>query len=230
MQPYIFPYIGYFHLVHSVDKFIFLDDVNYINRGWINRNRISQVHDKHDYMFTIPLDGASQNKKINEIRLHENYITWRDSFHKTFTNVYRKAPNTKSVEALIFTLLYKFQPGDLISDLAKESVQACYEHIEGATDKWIASSSIYQNTELKKGERLIDICHKEKADTYHNAIGGQELYTKEQFAAKAISLKFVQSGLKAYRNAGLPGLSIIDMLCYCDQETLQKQLRSYHLI
>ena len=40
MQPYIFPYIGYYQLAGAVDKFVFLDDVNYINKGWINRNNI----------------------------------------------------------------------------------------------------------------------------------------------------------------------------------------------
>ncbi len=40
MQPYFFPYIGYFQLINAVDKYVFLDDVHFINRGWINRNRI----------------------------------------------------------------------------------------------------------------------------------------------------------------------------------------------
>ena len=40
MQPYFFPYIGYWQLINIVDKYVVFDDVNYINRGWINRNRI----------------------------------------------------------------------------------------------------------------------------------------------------------------------------------------------
>ena len=40
MQPYFLPYIGYFQLLAAVDTFVVLDDVNYINRGWINRNRL----------------------------------------------------------------------------------------------------------------------------------------------------------------------------------------------
>ena len=41
MQPYFLPYIGYWQLLRAVDTFVVLDDVNYINRGWINRNRIA---------------------------------------------------------------------------------------------------------------------------------------------------------------------------------------------
>ncbi len=42
MQPYLFPYIGYFQLVAAADEFIFYDDVQYINEGWINRNRLPE--------------------------------------------------------------------------------------------------------------------------------------------------------------------------------------------
>ena len=62
MQPYFVPYIGYFRLINAVDKFVLLDDVNYINRGWINRNRI--LLGERPHTITIPLKGASQNKKI----------------------------------------------------------------------------------------------------------------------------------------------------------------------
>jgi hypothetical protein len=67
MQPYLFPYIGYFQMINTVDHFVFYDDVNFINRGWINRNRIL-VNGK-DTFITVPLIKASQNKKINEINL-----------------------------------------------------------------------------------------------------------------------------------------------------------------
>lgn len=40
MQPYFFPYLGYFQLVQAVDDFVFYDDVMFIKKGWINRNRI----------------------------------------------------------------------------------------------------------------------------------------------------------------------------------------------
>ena len=65
MQPYIFPYIGYFQLVQAVEMFVFYDDVNYIKGGWINRNRIL-INNQPSYV-TIPLKGASPNKLICEI-------------------------------------------------------------------------------------------------------------------------------------------------------------------
>ena len=67
MQPYVFPYLGYFHLIEASNLFVFYDDVNYITRGWINRNRI--LLNGKDFLFTIPVSKASQNKLINEITL-----------------------------------------------------------------------------------------------------------------------------------------------------------------
>jgi len=236
MQPYTLPYIGYLHLIHFVDKFIFLDDVSYINRGWINRNRITSVDGKSDYLFTIPLEGASQNRKINEISLHTNYPKWLSSFHKTFVSAYRKAPFFKEAEDLVFATLQSFKPGDLISDLAKRSIKSVFDYVHGVSfgnlgDRvWVTSSSQYGNQGLKKGARLIDICKQEGADHYINAIGGQELYTKPMFAEEGIKLSFVKSELKPYRQPFLPGLSIIDMIAYCDPETLHEQINSYHLL
>ena len=67
MQPYFFPYLGYWQLISAVDRFIVFDDVNYIKKGWINRNRI--LLNGKDHLFTLPLKGASQNKLINEIEV-----------------------------------------------------------------------------------------------------------------------------------------------------------------
>jgi len=227
MQPYIFPYIGYFHLIHSSDKFVFLDDVNYINRGWINRNRIIAPDKMSDYLFTIPLAGASQNKKINEIRLHENYTKWRETFRKTFDAGYHQAPYYEQARKLVFDLFDSFAPGDLISDLAENSIKSCAIYLD--LDKKWSNSSQYGNQELKKASRLIDICKKENAEHYINAIGGQELYTKEVFQAEGVELSFVKSELRPYREPFIPGLSIIDLIAYCDPKALQEQIVSYSL-
>ena len=53
MQPYIFPYIGYFQLIADVDIFIVYDNIKYTKKGWINRNRMLQYG--KDIMFSLPL-------------------------------------------------------------------------------------------------------------------------------------------------------------------------------
>ncbi len=86
MQPYFFPYIGYFQLINAVDTFVIYDDVNYIKKGWINRNNI--VINGEQKLFTISLSKASQNKMINEIDISDDFI----KFIKMLEMSYSKAP------------------------------------------------------------------------------------------------------------------------------------------
>jgi hypothetical protein len=65
MQPYFFPYLGYWQLIDTVDYFVIFDDVNYIKRGWINKNRI--LHNGNIESITLPIQKASQNSKRYEI-------------------------------------------------------------------------------------------------------------------------------------------------------------------
>ena len=74
MQPYFFPYIGYWQLIHAVDHFVIYDDVNYIKGGWINRNRIL-INGKPAYI-TVPLHKASAFKRICDTDLQPSPF-WR---------------------------------------------------------------------------------------------------------------------------------------------------------
>ena len=90
MQPYFFPYLGYFQLINAVDKFVVLDDVNYINKGWINRNRI--LINGHATFMTLPLQKASQNKRINEIELMAEPLGMEEAWER-FSDTGRMSPN-----------------------------------------------------------------------------------------------------------------------------------------
>ncbi|RYD96432.1 MAG: hypothetical protein EOP50_06640 [Sphingobacteriales bacterium] len=116
MQPYFLPYIGYLQLMNEVDKFIFYDDVAFINRGWVNRNRIL-VNGK-DFMLTVPLKDASQNKRIADIDLSDD-PKWRQKLLQTLGQSYRKAPFYKTV----FPLLEKIVNLEVrtIAELVRES-------------------------------------------------------------------------------------------------------------
>ncbi len=94
MQPYIFPYLGYYQLVHAVDTFVFFDDVNFIMKGWINRNRILQQNEP--FKFTVPLIKASQNRLINAIEISD-YNRWKSDFLKSIEHSYKKAPEFSSI-------------------------------------------------------------------------------------------------------------------------------------
>ncbi|WP_240915643.1 WbqC family protein [Cellulophaga sp. BC115SP] len=227
MQPYIFPYIGYFQLIKAVDKFVIYDDVNFINRGWINRNRIL-VNGK-DSLFTIPLKEASQNKLINEIEVNWD-DAWKSKWLKTLEQSYKKAPYFQQVRPIIEQTLG--QEKTIFSEIIVENLKLINAYL-GITTEIIPSSAIYQNIELKAQTRILDICLQEKANHYINPIGGIELYQKEVFEEKGMQLNFIKSKPVQYpqlKNDFVPWLSIIDVLMFNSVEQIQTFLDSYELV
>ncbi|WP_421830112.1 WbqC family protein [Larkinella sp.] len=227
MQPYFLPYIGYLQLMNEVDKFIFYDDVAFINRGWVNRNRIL-VNGK-DFMLTVPLKDASQNKRIADIDLSDD-PKWRQKLLQTLGQSYRKAPFYKTV----FPLLEKIVNLEVrtIAELVRNGFPLLNDYL-GIQTELVPSSEVYNNSELRGQERILDICLQEKATRYINPIGGMELYDRQRFAAAGIELFFIQSKRVEYpqfQNEFIPWLSIADVLMFNDVPAVQEMLKEFELI
>jgi len=226
MQPYCFPYIGYFQLINAVDKFVFLDDVNFINRGWINRNKI--LLNGEAYLFTIPLISASQNKLINEISVAEN--NWRTKILKTIELAYKKAPHFNTAYELIKDVF--LSSIEDISTLAKKSVCTICNYLDIHT-AMLNSSVAFTSNSLRGEERIINITKELSATDYLNLIGGKELYNKTNFLETGINVHFLKVKditYKQYKNSFVPNLSIIDVMMFNDKETIKGYLKEYELI
>ena len=227
MQPYIFPYVGYFQLINAVDKFVIYDDVNFINKGWINRNRI--LNNGKDSLFSIPLKEASQNKLINEIEVNWDGV-WKSKFLKTLEQCYKKAPYYQEVLTVIEqTLNVDNEP---ISKVIENNLRLICHYLDIKTEI-ISSSAIYQNSHLKAQERILDICLQEETTQYINPIGGLELYDKDFFESKNISLNFIKSKSIEYpqfKNDFVPWLSIIDVLMFNSKDKIKEFLDNYELV
>ncbi len=227
MQPYLFPYIGYYQLIKAVDKFVIYDDVSFINKGWINRNNI--LVNNEAYSFTTPLKEASQNRRINEIALDQNE-TWKIKFLKTLEHSYRKAPYFSQVALLIQDV---FNPGFThIHQLARESVILIARYL-GMQTGFVESSSKYNNVHLKGQNRILDICVQEGADHYINPVGGIEIYSRPNFENIGIKINFIKTKFITYpqfSNEFISNLSIIDVLMFNTKEEIQGMLNSYELI
>ena len=225
MQPYFFPYIGYWQLINSVDKFVLYDDVNYIKGGWINRNRIRINGDIRFY--NVPLVGASPNKKINEIQINQNPVLLRKNI-ATLELAYKKAPYYNDAFPVIYRAINNNR--QMLIDYLYYSICAICEYLDIHTEI-ILSSKLNKDNALKGQDKVIDICKSLFADTYINAIGGQSLYSTEVFKEKGIDLKFIETEFIQYNNEKyVPALSIIDMMMYCDKDELKQHLNSYKLI
>ncbi|BAX78898.1 WbqC family protein [Labilibaculum antarcticum] len=228
MQPYVFPYIGYFQLIEAASEIVFYDDVNYIKRGWVNRNRI--LLNGSDFLFTIPVSKGSQNKKINEVKPIPDEKFKRKLFLQMKYS-YSKAPYYKEVIELIENVCKKEYEN--IGDMGIASILAVHEYLH-KTIKWSKSSICSPlNADKEKADRLIDITKQFGYKTYVNTVGGRKLYQKEYFKDKGIDLYFIKTGKIEYAQAGnkfIPNLSIIDILMFNDKQTILRFFKNYILI
>lgn len=226
MQPYFFPYIGYWQLVAGVDKFVIFDDVNYINRGWINRNKIL-VNGEGKYI-NILMKGASQNKLINEIELFEEE-DWRSKVLQMIRNSYKKAPYFQEVFPVIEKAIC-LQYSNL-AEYLKETIRVVCGYLDIETEI-LVSSEIEKDISLKGQDKILAICKELDADTYINPIGGVELYSKEMFVQNGMELFFIQANDISYEQFGdtfVPWLSIIDIMMFNDKEKVKQMLEDYTL-
>lgn len=227
MQPYFMPYIGYFQLMNLVDKFVLYDDVAFINRGWVNRNRM--LLNGKDYLFTIPLKDASQNKRICDIALADD-PKWRAKLQKTIEQAYRKAPFYETVLPLTAKII-NFEAAN-VAAFIRHSLEVLTPYM-GIETELIPSSTIYENGHLKAQDRILDICRHEKATHYINPIGGMELYQKEDFADAGIRLNFIRSlpiTYPQFNHEFVAWLSVLDILMFNEPASIRTMLDKYELV
>ena len=228
MQPYIFPYIGYYQLVGAVDHFVFYDDVQYMKGGWLNRNNILVNGQKH--LFTIPLKNASIHQNIGEVEVLRGK-PWQKKLLRTIEQNYRKAPQFDSVFPLVSSV---FQTdSNKLSEMAISSIQIVADYLDLKT-RLLTSSEHFEELKGRDAQdRLIKICKSMNATNYINPIGGQSLYQKEVFADQQITLSFLQTHPHEYEQFGntfVPYLSMIDLLMFNDKPALGALLKQYSLI
>lgn len=227
MQPYFFPYIGYWQLISVVDKYVIYDDVNYINKSWINRNFI--LINGEAIRINLFLKGASQNKKINEIEILDDKF-YKDKFLKTIKNSYNKAPYFSEVFPIIQKIIYNKEKK--LSLYLKYLIEEICSYLLIDTEL-LLSSELNKNNQLKGQEKILEICRVIGADTYYNAIGGQDLYSYEEFEKRNIKLRFLKSEsieYKQFNNKFIGNLSIIDIMMFNSVEKIREFLKQYHLI
>lgn len=228
MQPYLFPYIGYFQLINSVNEFVVYDNIQYTKKGWINRNRIL-VNNK-DQLFTIPLQKDSDYLNIIDRKISGTWGDDRKKLINVLKSSYNKTPYFKEVFELIQECL--FYDNNNLFEFILNSLNKINLYLEIDTPIVISSTINIDHT-LKSQDKVLAICEAQKSTTYINAIGGTELYDKETFKNKNINLNFIKSEkieYKQFNNEFVPWLSIIDVMMFNSKEQIQKYLNSYTLI
>lgn len=228
MQPYLFPYLGYFQLVNAVDVFIFADDVNFIKGGFVNRNKI--LFHNEEWYLTIPC-LQSQNKYIKEIQIYKETKGYPKNILRTIQQTYAKAPFFADVFPMLETIFHS--EVESISTLAATSVELVSKYLEINVDFKFSSVSFSHTKGQDRSTRLISITKELGGDTYMNPIGGAKIYDKDFFESQGIKLDFLESEAITYpqfKDNFIPNLSIIDVLMFNSIEDVNKLLTKYRLI
>lgn len=229
MQPYFFPYIGYFQLMQAVDKFVVYDNIKFSKGGWIQRNRI--LLNGRDRMISLPLKSDSDFLDIYQRQLADSYDMDQKKLLRRIESAYRKAPFFQEVMKLIECCLC-FENRNLFLFLL-HALKKVRQYLNIRTEI-IVSSELSVDYNLRGQERVIAICEALAAAHYINPIGGTELYSERVFADRGIKLSFIKSGpiiYKQYDSASfVPNLSIIDVMMFNAPAQISHLLNEYELL
>lgn len=226
MQPYFFPYLGYWQLISAVDKYVVYDDVTYIKGGWINRNNI--LVNKQLHLLTLPLENASSFKNINEISITSK-ISEKEKLLKTIEMAYMKAPFFNEIYPIINKLI---MGNNNIALLNYNAILEITKYLNIKTEI-LLSSEIEKDNSLKAEKKVIHINKILGSDIYINAIGGQELYDRKMFKQNGLNLFFLKMReikYEQFKNDFVPNLSIIDVLMFNNKEEVAEMLNEYQLL
>lgn len=227
MQPYFFPYIGYWQLMDAVDIFVILDDVNYIRNGWIHKNRIS-LDDREHYLIN-PVRGASQNKKINKLEFVCDPRYYADML-RTLDYAYRDAAYYPQIREMIREII--LFPGPNVAQYLQNQLR-CLSRALGISTELYTSSS-FRGDVHEKGQRgIIELCRYLDADIYINPIGGRTLYDKESFQEAGIDLMFLEAALETIKTryqCKHPDYSILDLMARYSVAEINEMLLCRNLL
>ncbi|HIE4215328.1 TPA: WbqC family protein [Proteus mirabilis] len=225
MQPYLFPYIGYYQLAYYADKFIFYDDVNYIKGGYINRNNILTKNGLQ--MFTLPVNKASSFKKINE-------LYFQDNTKKILTSIYQNYSKTAYFHS-IFPIIENVLTNNNrnVANITSLSIIKIFEYLSLKFNYTFSSDQNYNRT-YNAQEKIYELCKINDAQEYINPIGGKSLYNKDEFKKRNIKLNFLEPVLSPYTQINssnfVSNASVIDILMNCNKDEIINQFNNFKII
>jgi hypothetical protein len=224
MQPYFFPYIGYFQLIAAVDLFVIYDNIKYTKRGWINRNRM--LLNGSDSLFSLPLKKGSDSLKIFERELASDFDPAK--LLSQFRGAYERAPYFDRTFSLLEEVI-AFGDRNLFSYLY-HSIQKTCLHL-GVPTELRKSSDVDIDHNLRSQDKVLAISRATGASVYINSSGGMELYSREKFSSNNVMLQFIRSkpfDYAQFHGSFVPWLSIVDVLMFNPIESVSDFINTYY--
>jgi hypothetical protein len=230
MQPYFFPYLGYFSLMKHTDMWIVFDVVQFIRHGWIERNRVLKHGEGWQYI-SVPLEKHSRDILIKDVSIRST-DEWQETILRQLEHYKKKAPFYRETTEFL-NEAFSFCT-ESITKLDAHLLKMTCEYL-GLNVKMSVFSEISLDIEpvTAPGDWALNISKAMKADGYINPPGAKELFDREKFSEAGISLGFLEIQLKDYdqkRSPFEPGLSIIDAMMFNSKEEINKMLDDFSLV
>jgi len=215
MQPYFFPYLGYFQLINAVDIWVNMDHAKFIKKGYMHKNTI-----QGNQIIRVPLLGASQNLNTREIKVD---LQSKDliKLRSTLEHQYKKTPFFQQAIEM-FDLAISLKPQSL-AELNFQIIKNIHSYL-GMNTKLLNTSIGMTNKPRTEG--IIEIVKNCKGSEYINAIGGRDIYENQSFLEHGVNLKFLNMTSEHPEDR----LSIFHLLANLPTDEIKCRLDCYELV
>lgn len=231
MQPYFFPYLGYFSLIKHTDEFILFDTVQFIRHGWIERNRLLKERGGWLYI-KVPLIKHNRDALIKDV-LIDNSQNWQGTILAQLQAYRKSAPYYRKVRELLEDVLSR-KYEDVVS-LDKATLEAVCIYLGIDTPMPLFSKMGLDIEEATApDEWALNICRAlGDVSEYWNPLGGQEFFDRSKYTKAGIELKFQKVHLREYNQQRTPfesGLSVLDVMMFNDPKEINNMLDDFSLL
>lgn len=232
MQPYFMPYIGYFQLINTTDKWIIYDTVQYINHGWMNRNRILHPTPETGWQYiTIPIKKHSLSTKIKDIEINSNE-KWQQRILGQLNHYKRKAEYFNQAVDMVSECLEIKE--NSLSKFNASVLSIICKKLDINFDYLFSSELELSFNDMSNAEdKVLAISKHLDATEYINLIGGLELYNFNTFENNNIKLSFLKSipfEYKQHEREYIPYLSILDLFMFNSIYEIKEYIKNYEIV
>ncbi|MFX0202819.1 MAG: WbqC family protein [Candidatus Hodarchaeota archaeon] len=224
MQPYFFPYLGYFDIIKCVDKWIVFDTVQYIRRGWIHRNRILHAKEGWQYI-VVPVKQHAHKNVIKDIMI-ANEQNWKRRIIGKLQHYNKKAPYFHQTIAFVEDCLAIQE--NSISRLNVSILDKVCARLGIHFDySFFSEMDLELGPVEEPGDWGLRVSELMGAGEYVNPSGGTRLFNEQKFRDNNIRLTIRNLPPFEYPCIGyefIPNLSIIDLFMWNKPETIKQHL------
>lgn len=213
LQSNYIPWKGYFDIIHDVDEFIFLDDVQYTRQDWRNRNRIKTPDGLR--WLTIPV-GTSIDRRLCDVELPPG--VWAHEHWRRIVSSYEGSPHFEMYRADL-EAIYLGSAWQFLSELNQHLICEI-AHRLGITTRFRASHELA--VEGRGQDRLLSILRQTGADVYVSGPAARSYIEPERFVAAGIELRWKNyDGYPEYAQLHPPfvhQVTVLDLLFHTGPE------------